>query len=48
MFQDILMDFSLAGLLLLLGYYLRVNVNLLQTFFIPVSVVFGLAGLLLG
>lgn len=48
MFQDILMDFSLAGLLLLVGYYLRAKVKVLQTFFIPVSVVAGVVGLLLG
>ncbi len=48
MFQEILMDFSWAGLLLLVGYFLRSKVKVFQNLFIPVAVIAGLVGLLLG
>ncbi len=48
MFQDVLMDFSWASLLLLIGYFLRAKVKIFQKLFIPVSVIAGLLGLLLG
>ncbi|MCD8097634.1 MAG: carboxylesterase family protein [Lachnospiraceae bacterium] len=48
MFQDVLMDFSWASLLLLAGYFLRAKVKIFQKLFIPVSVIAGLLGLLLG
>lgn len=48
MFQDIVIDFSWASLLILLGYFLRMKVKILQDLFIPVSVIAGILGLLLG
>jgi len=48
MFEAILKDFATASALLLVGLFLRKNVKILQKLFIPVSVVAGLVGLLLG
>ncbi len=48
MFETILMDFAWASMLLLIGLFLRSKVGFLQKMFIPVSVIGGLVGLLLG
>ena len=48
MFETILMDFAWASMLLIIGLFLRSKVGFLQKMFIPVAVVGGLAGLLLG
>ena len=48
MFEVILMDFAWASMLLLIGLFLRAKVGILQKMFIPVSVIGGLVGLLLG
>lgn len=42
------LSFVILGLLLLIGYILRLNVRLFQKYFIPSSVIAGLLGLLLG
>ncbi len=48
MFETILMDFAWASMLLLIGLVLRAKVGILQKMFIPVAVIGGLVGLLLG
>ncbi|MBR0397110.1 MAG: hypothetical protein IJI10_02470 [Eubacterium sp.] len=48
MFETILMDFAWASMLLLIGLFLRAKVKVFQKLFIPVAVIAGLAGLLLG
>ena len=48
MFETILMDFAWASFLLIIGLFLRSKVGFLQKMFIPVAVVGGLVGLLLG
>ena len=48
MFETILMDFAWASMLLIIGLFLRSKVGFLQKMFIPVAVVGGLVGLLLG
>ena len=48
MFETILMDFAWASLLLLIGMFLRAKIGILQKMFIPVAVVAGLTGMLLG
>lgn len=48
MFETILMDFAWASGLLIIGLFLRSKVGFLQKMFIPVAVVGGLVGLLLG
>ena len=48
MFETILMDFAWASMLLLIGLFLRSRVGVLQKMFIPVAVIGGLVGLLLG
>lgn len=48
MFETILMDFAWASILLIVGLFLRAKVGFLQKMFIPVAVVGGLVGLLLG
>ena len=48
MFEEILMDFAWASMLLIVGLFLRSKVGFLQKMFIPVAVVGGLVGLLLG
>lgn len=48
MFETILMDFAWASMLLLVGLFLRAKVKVLQKMFIPVAVIGGLVGLLLG
>ena len=48
MFEAILKDFAWASMLLLIGLFLRSRVKVLQKLFIPVAVVAGLVGLVLG
>lgn len=48
MFETILMDFAWASFLLIIGLFLRSKVGILQKMFIPVAVIGGLVGLLLG
>ncbi len=48
MFEAILMDFAWASMLLIIGLILRAKVKVLQKMFIPVAVIGGLVGLLLG
>ena len=48
MFETILMDFAWASMLLLIGLFLRAKIKVLQKMFIPVAVIGGLVGLLLG
>lgn len=48
MFETILLDFAWASMLLMIGLFLRAKVKILQKLFIPVSVIGGLVGLLLG
>lgn len=48
MFEAILKDFAWASMLLLIGLFLRSRVRVLQKLFIPVAVVAGLVGLVLG
>lgn len=48
MFETILMDFAWASMLLLIGLFLRSKIKVLQKLFIPVAVVGGLVGLVLG
>ena len=48
MFEAILKDFAWASLLLLIGLVLRSKVKLFQKLFIPVAVIAGLVGLVLG
>ncbi len=45
---QIMYDFASVSLLLLLGYQLRKHIKLLQNYFIPVSLIAGVLGLLLG
>ncbi|MCC8161658.1 MAG: hypothetical protein LIO86_00465 [Lachnospiraceae bacterium] len=46
--QTIVTDIGIASILLILGYWLRVKVKLLQKLYIPVAVIGGTIGLLLG
>ena len=48
MFETILMDFAWASMLLIIGLILRAKVGIFQKMFIPVAVIGGLVGLLLG
>lgn len=48
MFTDVLMDFSWIGLLLLVAFWIRSKVTVLQKLYIPVAVIAGLIGLLCG
>ena len=48
MFEAILKDFAWASMLLLIGLFLRSKVKVFQKLFIPVAVIAGLVGLLLG
>lgn len=48
MFEAILKDFAWASMLLLIGLFLRSRVKIFQKLFIPVAVIAGLTGLLLG
>ena len=48
MFDTILIDFSWISILLLAAYFIRAKVTILQKLFIPVSVIAGLLGLILG
>lgn len=48
MFEAILMDFAWASMLLIVGLFLRSKVGIFQKAFIPVAVIGGLTGLLLG
>lgn len=45
---DILIDFGIASILILLGQLLRAKVVFIQKFFMPASLIAGFAGLLLG
>ena len=46
--MDVLIDFSYISLLLMMGYWLRRHVRLLQKYYIPVALLAGVLGLLLG
>lgn len=46
--QELLIDFGLASLLLLVGYFLRAKVSVFQKLYIPVAVIAGTLGLILG
>ena len=48
MTSHIFLDFSLAGLLLLAGYLLRVKINIFRRFLLPASILGGLLGLIAG
>ena len=48
MFEAILKDFAWASMLLLIGLFLRSRVKVFQKLFIPVAVIAGLVGLVLG
>lgn len=48
LFEEVLIDFCWGSFLLLLGLLLRSKIRFLQRFFIPVSVIAGITGLLLG
>ena len=48
MFEAILKDFAWASMLLLIGLFLRSRVKVLQKLFIPVAVIAGHVGLVLG
>lgn len=48
MFTTIIMDFFWMSVLLLIGFYLRKTVPLLQKLYLPASLIGGLIGLLLG
>ena len=48
MFEAILKDFAWASMLLLIGLFLRSKVKVFQKLFIPVAVIAGLVGLVLG
>ena len=45
---EIIQDFAYGGFLLLIGYFLRSKIKLLQKLYIPASVIGGVVGLLLG
>lgn len=45
---EVIMDFGLIALLLMAGYFLRAKVSIFQKLYIPVSVIAGILGLLLG
>lgn len=45
---DVLIDFSLAGLLMLVGMYLRTRLRFFQRNFVPASLLAGFLGLILG
>ena len=44
---EIIQDFAYGGFLLLIGYFLRSKIKLLQKLYIPASVIGGVVGLLL-
>ncbi|MCI8870157.1 MAG: hypothetical protein HFF39_06395 [Lawsonibacter sp.] len=46
--MDVLIDFSYISLLLMIGYWLRRHVKILQHYYIPVALIAGILGLLLG
>lgn len=46
--QTIIIDIGIASILLILGYWLRMKVTLLQKLYLPVAVIAGVIGLLLG
>lgn len=46
--MDVLMDFSYLSILMILGYWLRRKMKLLQIWFIPAALIAGALGLLLG
>ena len=46
--QTVLMDLGLISILLLIGFYIRVKVKFFQHLYIPVAVIAGIIGLLLG
>lgn len=46
--QTLLLDFSLIGVLLLIGTFLRNKISFLQKFLIPASVIGGILGMILG
>ena len=48
MFVDVVKDFGIASILLLVGYLIREKVKLFQKLYIPASVIGGIIGLLLG
>ena len=48
MFEAILKDFAWASMLLLIGLFLRSRFKVFQKLFIPVAVIAGLVGLVLG
>ena len=45
---DVLSDFAIASLLILIGQFLRAKIKFFQEFFIPSSLIAGLIALLLG
>lgn len=45
---DVLQDFAMASLLILIGQFLRSKVKFFQTFFVPASLIAGFMGLILG
>lgn len=45
---DLLSDFAIASVLILVGQFLRAKIKFFQEFFIPASLIAGLLGLLLG
>lgn len=45
---DVLIDFSMISVLLMIGAWLRRKVKLLQIYYVPVSLIAGILGLLLG
>lgn len=45
---DALQDFALLSVLLLIGYFLRMKIRVLQKYFIPTSLIAGMLGMLLG
>ena len=45
---DVLMDFAIASLLILVGQLIRAKVRIVQKFFIPASMIAGFIGLALG
>ena len=45
---DVLIDFSMISILLVAGAWLRRKIRFLQIYYIPVSLIAGILGLLLG
>ncbi len=45
---DVLHDFALLSVLLLVSYYLRMKIRILQKYFIPTSLIAGILGMFLG